>query len=384
MADPTTKTFTQLVQSQAAAIQARAAGLVDFSVGSILRAVSEAVAGVALWLQGQILALLAVTRAMTSQGADLDSWIADWAGAPASGDTDQLPRLLAQAATGHVTFSRASASLQAVVPIGATVQSLDGTQTYAVTIDTANGAYSALLGGYVLPVSTTSVTVPVAAQAPGSAGNAAAGAVNTITSAIPGVDSVINASSFTNGADAETDQAYLVRFQNWVIALGKGTPAAIKATIENLRQGVVCAVIENANFDTTSHPGYWFAVVDDGTGSPTSGLLTAAGAAADSVHAAGIPFDVYSPTVTTINIAATVVADQMADHAGAVAAATAALTAYVNSQPFGQTIYYSRLWQIIQDTPKVVEVTGLTLNSGTSDVTSGAVAVPRIGTIALS
>lgn len=381
----TTQTFGQLVQTQAAAIQARAAGLVDFSVGAIARAASEAFAGVVLWLQGLILQLLATTRAATCQGPDLDSWVADWGGAPAVGDVVQIARLPAQAATGVVTFSRASATQQAVIQVGATVQSLDGSQSYAVTIDTANGAYSSALGGYVLPANTTSITAPVAAQTAGAAGNAAAGAVNTITSAIPGVDDVINASAFINGADAESDGDFLARFQRWIIAIGKGTQAAIQAAVENLQQKVSCQVFEAQNFDGTSHPGYFCVVMDDGTGSPPSTLLTAAGAAVDAVHAEGIPFNVYAPTVVNIAIAATIVADTTADHPAAVIAATATLTAYVNALPIGQAVYYSRIWQLIQDaSSSIVEVTGLTVNGGTADVTVGTRSVAKISTITLS
>ena len=64
-----TQTFDQLVQIEATAIQASSGGsLIDFSVGSILLAFAQAVAMVALWLQGLILQLLITTRAATASG----------------------------------------------------------------------------------------------------------------------------------------------------------------------------------------------------------------------------------------------------------------------------------------------------------------------------
>src|SRR5574340_85330 len=169
MANITTQDFSTIVRTIVTAIQGGARTLVDLTVGSILRAVVEANAAVVLWLQGLILQLLATTRAATSNGSDLDTWVADYG----------LTRLPAVAATGQVSFSRFTATQQAVVPIGSTVQTGDGSQQYSVTIDTANAAYSAALGGYVLAAGVSSVSVPVAAAKAGAAGNAAIGQINT-------------------------------------------------------------------------------------------------------------------------------------------------------------------------------------------------------------
>jgi len=106
----------------------------------VLLAIAQATAGALLWLQAIILQLLTVTRAATSVGPDLDSWMADF----------NFDRLQAVAATGQVTFARFTATQQAVVEIGVTVQSADGTQNFTVTLDTTNSAYSATLGAMSL------------------------------------------------------------------------------------------------------------------------------------------------------------------------------------------------------------------------------------------
>ena len=59
------KDFVTLVQEQVASIQGKATALVDLTIGSTLRAAVESVASVALWLQGLVLALLAVAAAST-------------------------------------------------------------------------------------------------------------------------------------------------------------------------------------------------------------------------------------------------------------------------------------------------------------------------------
>ena len=88
--------FNTMVSNGAAAMQSACSSLLDLTVGSVLRAILEASASVGLWMQWLILKVLAMTRAATSTGEDLDSWMADF----------DLARLPGVAATGSVTFSR--------------------------------------------------------------------------------------------------------------------------------------------------------------------------------------------------------------------------------------------------------------------------------------
>ena len=100
------RTFDTIVASAAAAVQGAAATLLDLTVGSVLRAVLEANAGLGLWLQWLILQVLQTTRASTSAGSDLDSWMADFG----------LTRLAASPSSGMVTFSRYASNLSALIP----------------------------------------------------------------------------------------------------------------------------------------------------------------------------------------------------------------------------------------------------------------------------
>src|SRR5579884_463958 len=84
----------------AAQAVASAAGIaLDASIGSLTLAFGQAVQGAFLWLQSFAIQILALTRASTSFGTDLDSWMADWF----------FTRLPAVAATGNATFSRFTA-----------------------------------------------------------------------------------------------------------------------------------------------------------------------------------------------------------------------------------------------------------------------------------
>src|SRR5580658_2411089 len=125
--------FVTLVTNMVTAIQAQATVALNLTVGSVLRAIVEAVAAMGLWLEAQIAYVLTITRAATSNGPDLDSFVNDFG----------LTRLAAVASVGNLTFSRFSTLGAAVVPINAPVQSADGTQNFFVTLNTANSAYSA-------------------------------------------------------------------------------------------------------------------------------------------------------------------------------------------------------------------------------------------------
>lgn len=370
-----TKTFTQLVQDWAAAAQGACSTLLDFTIGAILRAVAEAQAGVALWLQGLVLQALIYARAATAAGADLDSWVADFG----------LTRLPAIAATGLATFARFTPTNQAVVPIGALVQTADGTQTFAVYVDTTNTAYSGTLGGYVIAADVGSIAVPVQAVTPGSSGNIVAATLTVLQTGISGVDSVTNASGFTNGIDAESDAALRKRFIAFILALQKGTVAAIKYAIASVQQGLSSAIIENANFDTSARPGYFTAVVDDGSGAPPSSLLSAVYAAIDLARPITVSFGVFAPDVTTADIAATLVLADGYDRPTVVGQVATILTAYVNATGLNVGLPYTRLAQLIYDTsPGIVGVTGLLLNSATADIAADPRHVIRAGTTTVS
>lgn len=371
----TTKTFTDLVRDFATAVQARSAGLVDFSVGSILRAVDEAVATTVLWLQAQILALLARTRASTAVGIDLDTWVADYG----------LARLPAVAATGEVVFGRFTGPAQRVIAVGSTVQTADGSQGFAVYADTANSAYDEDLGGYVMGAGVLTLNVPVRATTPGGGGNAVAGAITVISSAIPGVDTVINNDTFANGADAETDAALRIRFRSFLASLSKATKAAIEYAIAQLQVGLSYTIDENLTYAGTVQKGHFSVVIDDGTGSPSAELLAQVYAAVDAVRALTVSFEVHGPTPVMVTVAVTVTILPGFNVAAVKAAVKLAIETYINTLGMGVDLRYTRIAQVAYDaSPGVENVSGMTLNGGTADIVAASKESLKHGTVTVS
>lgn len=375
MATLNLKSFATIVRDQATAIQSKASSLVDFTIGSILRSVAESNAGVALWLQGLILQLLSVTRAATSTGTDLDSFVNDYG----------LTRLGATAASGSATFSRFTATSSALVPIGERVQTADFTQTFVVVLDTTNPAYDASQGGYLIPASTTSVTVPVQASNPSAASNVQANTVSVIVDSIIGVDTVNNASAFTGGTDGESDSALRVRFQDYLASLARGTVAAIGYAISSVQLGIVYSIIENVDHSLASDPGNLTIVIDDGTGTPPTSLIDAVYTAVDGYRAAGITFGVFAPMIVSANASMTVGVKSGYDSATVKGAVGQVVTNYLNTLSIGDGLTYTRLAQVAYDaSPGVSTISNLLLNSGTSDISVTAIEVIKAGTVTVA
>jgi hypothetical protein len=280
------QTFSAMVQQMAATLQGTAVQLLDLTVGSVLRALLEACASVALWLQWLVLQVLSMTRAATSVGSDLDSWMADFS----------FARLPAVSALGTATFSRYNSGITATIPVGAVIRVTQGMQTFTVVAQPTNPAWNNA-GGYTLLSGASSVSVPISATVVGSAGNVQSGSIGLLASPIPGVDTVTNVTPTTGGLDPEADLAFYTRFQLYINSRSLATGLAVLSAIASLQQGLRYAVLENQTMGGQTQIGNFCAIVDDGTGSPPVELLSAAQSAVDSVRPIGSTFTVNAPVV---------------------------------------------------------------------------------------
>lgn len=373
MASLPIKSFSAIVQAVAAGMQGRASAVLDFSVGSTLRALAEAVGGVALWLQGLILQVLLTTRAATSSEADLDSWMNDFG----------VIRLTATPASGLVAFSRFTATAQGFIPVGAQVRTADLTQTYTVVADAANSAYSAGQGGYVLPVGLATLAAPVQANVASAASNAAAGSIAIIATALPGVDTVVNAGDFTNGADAETDEQFRARFPLFIASLSKATTLAILYAVRSLQLGLQATVTENQNYDGSAHPGSFYVVVDDGSGTPPSSIITQVSGAIELVRPLGVTYAVFPPQIVNASIAISLAVAPGYDRNTVIGVVDNAVQTYVNTLPLGAPLAYLKIAQVaLNASPGVANVVSLTLNGAQGgDLAISAKQVAKISTL---
>jgi uncharacterized phage protein gp47/JayE len=369
------KAFSQLVEDMGAALQSSASSLVDVSVGSVIRAIFEANASVVLWLQWLILQVLQTTRASTSNGADLDTWMLDFG----------QSRLPALASTGMVTFSRYVTSLSASVPVGTTIKTTDGLLTFSVTADQTLSIWVASASSYVLPSGVGSADLPVVCTVGGSAGNVLAGTVTVISASLPGIDQVNNVNPLTNGADPESDTALRNRFQSFLASRSRATLVAVQNAIANVQQGLNVAISENTASDGTVQVGAFLVIVDDGTGYPASTLIANVAAAVDLVRPIGTSFAVLPPQVLTVGVSLTAILSSLATASLCALSIQDYVANYLNTLPIGVGASVTRVAQNAYfGGSQIVNITAVLLNGLPADVAVPSGTVIKAGSIVVT
>ncbi len=377
MANPITQSFASLVTNWVSAAQGATAKLVDFTIGSILRAIADATGYVGLWLQGLALQGLALARAATSNGSDLDSWFAQFG----------FARLPAVAATMQETFGRYTATAQALIYPGATVQSQNGYVVFQVIADTTNANYSATLGAYVLPAGTTSIPVTVQCTTAGSAGNVQANMITALSTSISGVDYVTNAAAAINGVDAELDAPARARFVLWIASLEAATMIAVMSAVADVQQGMSAIIAENVQYNGQTQNGYFTAIINNGSGTTTSTELTNASNAIEATRPLCVTYGTHASTQVAANVSLTVTVASGYVSSSVTGAVQAALQNYINAiqtTSSGATLPWSSIAGQAYDIPGVENVTNVLLNGATADLAITYQEVFQAGAIVVS
>ena len=376
-----TRGFAQIVGSIAAGMQGRVTTrFLNFAIGSMLRGIAEAYAGVLMWLQALALNVARLTRLSTSYGPDADSWLADF------GITT---RLGAQAATGLVVYSRLTASAaQPVIPVGALVQTQNGSIRFVVYADPTNPLYSSAVNGYVVPAQVVNAIVPVQCVTSGVVGNIAAAAITLQASSVPGMDTVTNPGAFTNGLDSESDDDVKARFRLDVQALSKGTRAAIMAAVKGVRVGMQVTVTENTALDGSPEPGFISVVVDDGSGNCPPDIVAACRAAVTDdvigVRAATIRVGLVPASITYANVTMQIASAPGYYHPNVVAAVSAALAFAINGLGLGSGLPFYDLSAYALAVPGCAKVLAMSLNGSQADIPDNPTATVKAGSLVIS
>jgi uncharacterized phage protein gp47/JayE len=366
------KGFSQLIEDMSAALQSSATTLIDVSVGSVVRAIFEANASVALWIQWLILQVLQTTRASTSTGSDLDSWMQDFG----------LSRLPAAASTGIVTFSRYAANLAATIPVGSVIKTGDGSLSFKVAEDNKSSIWQPDSSAYVIPGGVANADLPVTCDSSGSSGNVLSGTISVIAASLPGIDQVNNTNPLANGADAETDQAFRNRFQGYLASRSRATLGAVQNAIAGVRQGLKFAIEQNTGLSGSTQIGAFLVVVDDGSGYPSSDLLSNVASAVDSVRPVGATFAVMAPQVLPVNVSLTVSFAAPEDVTAGIARIQSYIAAYLNGLPIGGAASVTRIAQhAYQAGPQVMNIGDIQLNATSADVPTPPFGVIKAGQV---
>ena len=341
-----------------AGLQGGSAQLVDLSIGSVMRALLESCASVALWMQWLILQVLATTRAATSIGADLDSWMADFS----------VTRLPGSQSVGQVVFSRYTPGIMAQIPVGAVVRTADASLSFLVSVDTGNSAWNGV-SGYTLNSGVASLLVPVTAILAGVSGNVLAGAISLVGTAIPGVDSVTNQNGLAGGVDAESDIALRARFQLYINSRSLATVGAIGSAIESLQQGLRYNVLENVDRLGNGVPGNFCVYADDGSGTASTALISAISLAVDGVRPIGSTFSISGPVLVPVAVEIILRTSGRIPDTTVTAGVEVSVISWIRGLPMGSELSVSKLEALAHESDSsILSVTLAHLNGVEADM----------------
>jgi Baseplate J-like protein. len=226
-------------------------------------AIAGSNSGAALHLQGLIYDLVEYARASTSEGPDLDSWLADFGYARPQGAEAQV--------TLNVTINPALANPpgSVTIPQGALFQTgsivVPPATLPAVYQVAANQAYVFTSPG-TFQIEATAVKPVTLNGIPGYSvyNSLPVGAIATAYQPIAGVTSVSNPASPTGGTDAASDAATRADFIDWIGSLAKSTALGVRASVESafgsLQFGVNYRLLTNSTAPTRVLPGLIAAV----------------------------------------------------------------------------------------------------------------------------
>lgn len=371
--------FTTMMQSMAAAVQANASTIINLKPGSVLLAGLEAYAGVTLWTESLILQAMTAMRLSSSVGADVDSFVQDW----------RFSRIgSVPAVCNTVQMSRFTATNPATIPAGMGVLTGDGTQAFTVIADPAQPTWNDALNAYVIPALTSSATVTVQANVPGAAGNVPIGSITLPTTGGVFVDTITNTSPATGGIDGESDAATKARFALYIASLAKSTVPALDYSVTSLQPGIDVNLVENYTspgpIGGTWQPGSFFMVVDDGSGSPPGTLITAAQNAVNATRAASVRYNVYAPSILTVNAIGFVTVAPGYLQATVADNVATAITALLNSRVIAQAVPFAEVVATGMGVAGVLNFFSVTLNTLTADIVPTQIQLVKAGTVSIT
>lgn len=291
------KNFVSIVNSMINRMKATQKQITDYNVGGVARTLIEAPAGELEELYQQMFNGLQAAIPVSVY------------------NSFNFPALTANSASGLAQVVITAQPVAVLVSGGTQFTPAGSSNVYASAADV------------IIPAGSTTVNVQLACTVAGAAGNLPQNQTFTVQPAITGFLSATNASSFVNGQDAETPAQQLIRFNNYISTLARGTVAAIGyglSTVNltdangNITEKVVYnLVVEPYLTDDTQPIALVNCYIHNGVGDTSGALLAmaqkviagymnAAGTKIPGWKAAGIPCNVYIATEVDLAVAATV------------------------------------------------------------------------------
>ena len=265
----------------------------------------------------------------------------------------------------------------------------DAINVPANTTVTIEGMNFQTIASGTIPAGYSSAILQAQCSAKGTDGNIAVTAIDTrngkgvISTTIMGVEHCINDSAFSGGAEDETEEERITRFQLFIKGLNGATESGITAAVLGIEGIKSCTVRDNY-----PQRGQITVVADDGTGhltpEQTSMILKVLnGDPLDyetypGYRAAGIMVNVTSPEVVDVNVTATLYRiGTISNETEIKNAAKTAVENYINTRRLGQDVVVSEIIKVIKTSHAAIY--DVLLTTPTSNISIEIDQVPRTG-----
>ena len=202
---------------------------------------------------------------------------------------------------------------------------------------------------------------------------------------MPGIDSVTNGSATLKGIDAESDAAFRIRFVDFIASRSRATLSSIGYAVSSIQQGLSYAIQENVDPTGRTSLGSFVVTVDDGTGAPSTVLLSTIQLAIDAVRPVGSIFSVQAPTVVSAGLSMNIAVATGTVKAPVQALVGNALISYIDSLPIGENLPLTKIAQIAYEASRlIVNVSQVLINGSENDLVPGLTGVIKTGTVAVN
>lgn len=252
----------------------------DYTPGSNIRTIFEAVGIFIEYIQFLIEEVYRSFYINTASLDDLSARVGDFG----------IQRKEAKFATGVIKFLRNEpAASTFVISQGVQVSTQPDVFGNTITYELSNDV--TFVSG------TVEATGEIICLADGIEGNVSSGTITNITSAIPGVDAIINPFAITDGASAEDDEQLRKRVPVFLNGLKRGNEDAIRSAVLSIDGITLVGLKENSPL-----PGYITIYVSNESGQLTEDQLAEIKETAENAAAFGIQTSLVTPSIEYITI----------------------------------------------------------------------------------
>lgn len=278
------------------------------------------------------------------------------------GEARGVERRAASYAVGLLRFSlKESAARNIVIPAGTVCTNAAGTEFETVSA----GA---------IPAGSLYCDVSARAVLPGTAGNVPADSITYMVLAPAGVAECTNPNGFADGSAAESDDSLRQRILASYQKLPNGANVAYYETQALNVDGVaaVSVIPKVRGFGTVD------IVIASEAGVPSQSLINTVQEKLEDLRELCVDLQVLAPSVSSVNVSASITVDENYDGAAVCQAVRTAITEYFSGKRLGETIFRSKLGNLIYNVEGVVNYL---LRTPTSDVSIAKNGLPKLGVL---